>query len=58
MVVAEMKCQMCGKHFETQMLDRDDPNERYRTGSPVRCPKCSSVEIELLRILRRMRSAG
>jgi DNA-directed RNA polymerase subunit RPC12/RpoP len=57
MVVALLKCQMCGKQFEAEMLDRDDPNERQRGGTPIRCPNCGSAEIELLRALRRVRSA-
>jgi DNA-directed RNA polymerase subunit RPC12/RpoP len=58
MVVAVLKCQMCGKQFEAEMLDRDDPNERHRQGTPIRCPSCKSTEIEVLRIVRRLRSAG
>jgi len=58
MVVALLKCQMCGRQFETEMLDRDDPNERHRNGAPIRCPNCSSTRIEVLRTLRRLRSAG
>jgi DNA-directed RNA polymerase subunit RPC12/RpoP len=59
MVLAELKCQMCGKHFETEMLDEDDQNERHRMrmASPVRCPQCRSSQVELLRILRRVHSA-
>ena len=33
MVAAKLKCRMCGTHFETEMLDKDDPNERHRAGS-------------------------
>jgi len=58
MVVAVLKCQMCGHQFQAEMLDRDDPNERHRPGTPIRCPKCNSAEIELLRVVRRLRSAG
>jgi predicted Zn-ribbon and HTH transcriptional regulator len=58
MVVAVLKCQICGKQFEAEMLDRDNPNERRRHGTPIRCPKCNSTQIELLRTLRRVRSAG
>ena len=54
MVVANLKCQMCGAHFEAEMLDKNDPNEQHRGGHPMRCPKCNSLEVELLRILRRM----
>lgn len=58
MVIAVLKCQMCGHQFQAEMLDRDDPNERHRPGTSIRCPKCSSAEIELLRVVRRLRSAG
>jgi DNA-directed RNA polymerase subunit RPC12/RpoP len=56
MVVASFKCQMCGEHFQKEMFDKDDPNERDRHGSPIQCPKCNSREIEVLRILRRIPS--
>lgn len=58
MVRAELKCQMCGKHFEAQMLDEDDPNDRHRIrmAAPVRCPQCHSSQVELLRILGRVQS--
>jgi DNA-directed RNA polymerase subunit RPC12/RpoP len=58
MIVAVLKCQMCGAKFEAEMLDRDDSNERHRHGSPIRCPRCNSTEIEVLRTVRRLRSAG
>jgi predicted Zn-ribbon and HTH transcriptional regulator len=58
MVVAELKCRMCGTHFKAEILDRDDPNERDRRGNPIRCPKCKSTEIEVLRIVRQLRSAS
>lgn len=58
MVVAKLKCQICGTHFEAEILDKDDPTERHREGSPVRCPKCRRSEIELMCVLRRARSAG
>lgn len=53
MVVAQLKCQICGARFEAEILDKDDPNERHRGGSPVRCPKCGRSEIELVCVLRR-----
>ena len=34
MVVAVLKCQMCGKQFEAEMLDRDDPNSTTGKGLP------------------------
>jgi len=54
MVVLEMKCQMCGKRFEVEALDRDDPEERRAQGSPINCPNCGSYEIEKIRPLRRV----
>lgn len=53
MIIAQLKCQMCGERFEAKLLDRDDPAERARAGSPVRCPRCNSHYIETLRRVRR-----
>jgi DNA-directed RNA polymerase subunit RPC12/RpoP len=58
MVVKELKCQMCDTRFELAVLDNDDPDERGRRGSPVRCPRCGSTRIEVVRTVRRMRPAG
>jgi DNA-directed RNA polymerase subunit RPC12/RpoP len=58
MIVVVLKCQMCGKQFEAELLDRDDPNERHRHGMPIRCPRCNSSEIERIRVLRRLRRTG
>ena len=58
MIVAKLKCQMCGTHFEVEILDKDDPQEKYKPGSPVRCPKCNSPEVELLCKLRQTRRVG
>jgi DNA-directed RNA polymerase subunit RPC12/RpoP len=55
MVVALLKCQMCGRQFEAEMLDRGDPNERQRRGTSIRCPECNSTRIEMLRTVRRVR---
>lgn len=52
MVVCELKCQMCNARFECEILDDNDPNER-RGGRPVRCPNCSSQEVEKVRVLRK-----
>lgn len=57
MVVALVKCQICGRHFEVEMLDQADPNERDRHGTQIRCPNCQSAEIEIVRPLRRARPA-
>jgi hypothetical protein len=54
MVVSEMKCGMCGHRFEAKMLDRDDPKEKHEYGVPLRCPKCNSTTVEVLRVLRRV----
>lgn len=53
MVVCELKCQICGTQFQTEILDDEDPRERDRSGSRVCCPKCRSPEIEKVRILQR-----
>lgn len=58
MVVAQLKCQICGARFEAEILDKDNPNERHWGGSPVRCPKCNSPEVELLCKLRQTRRVG
>jgi Zn finger protein HypA/HybF involved in hydrogenase expression len=52
-IVAQMKCQMCGERFEVKLLDRNDPRERNVVGSPVRCPRCHSLEVEMIRQERR-----
>jgi DNA-directed RNA polymerase subunit RPC12/RpoP len=53
MVIRVLKCQMCGTQFEAKVLDRDDPDERQSQGTPVRCPKCGSAQIEIVRTVRR-----
>jgi hypothetical protein len=54
MIVGEMKCQMCGRRFEVEMLDREDPRERHVQGVPVRCPNCNSTAVEKVRVIRRV----
>jgi predicted Zn-ribbon and HTH transcriptional regulator len=56
MIIKVLKCQMCGCRFEAKVLDRDDRNERYREGVPVRCPQCNSMRIEEVGTLRRAAS--
>jgi DNA-directed RNA polymerase subunit RPC12/RpoP len=58
MLTVEFKCQKCGLHFHKEVLDREDPNERYVQGAPLRCPNCNSMLIERLQTLRRVRSGG
>jgi len=53
MVVNEMKCGMCGRRFEVEVLDREDPRERHVQGVPVRCPNCNSNMVETIRAIRR-----
>lgn len=53
MVVNEMKCGMCGRRFEAEMLDREDPRERNVQGMPLRCPSCKSTFVEKVREIRR-----
>jgi len=47
MIVKEFICQRCGHRFVVEILDRKDPDERDRIGSPVCCPKCRSQFVEL-----------
>lgn len=54
MIVGEMKCQMCGRRFEVELLDREDPRERHMPGAPVRCPNCNSQQVEKVRVIRRV----
>ena len=51
MIVAEMRCQICGYSFRLKLLDRENPDERRLQGSPPRCEKCNSTEIEVVRKL-------
>jgi predicted Zn-ribbon and HTH transcriptional regulator len=53
MVICQLKCQICGTEFEREIFDDDNPRERERPGTPVRCPKCKSAEVEKVRLLRR-----
>lgn len=55
MIIAKLKCQMCGTRFEAKVLDRDDPLEHNARGKPVRCPSCGSTRIETI---QRVRQAG
>ena len=57
-IVKILLCQMCGRTFESEALDRDDPNERYQEGIPITCPNCSSPRIEVVRALRRIQPAS
>lgn len=54
MLIREMKCGMCGRRFEVEVLDRDDPKEKQVRGYPVRCPDCHSNMIEKVRDIRRV----
>lgn len=54
MVVCEMKCGMCGRRFEIEVLDRQDPKEKHLPGIPVRCPNCNSKMVEKVRDVRRV----
>jgi len=57
MVVKILLCHICGERFKTEVIDRDDPREQNQVGYPVTCPKCGSPRVEVLRTLRRVRSA-
>ncbi len=54
MIVQEMKCGMCGRRFEVEVLDREDPKEKHVQGYPVRCPNCNSGMVEKVRDIRRV----
>jgi DNA-directed RNA polymerase subunit RPC12/RpoP len=54
MIVREMKCGMCGRRFEVEVLDRDDPKEKHVPGYPIRCPECHSGVVEKVRDIRRV----
>jgi predicted Zn-ribbon and HTH transcriptional regulator len=54
MIIAEMKCQMCGQRFEVELLDREDPKEQHLPGVPVRCPNCKRSTVEEVRMVRRV----
>ena len=54
MIVSEMKCGMCGRRFEAEMLDREDPKERQVQGMPLRCLNCNSTMVEKVRVIRRV----
>lgn len=58
MVVKILLCQMCGERFEAEVLDLEDPSERRQEGRPATCPGCRSPRLEVVRLLRRIRSAG
>jgi len=47
------KCQNCNHRFEAEVLDDDDPKERHRPASRLRCPECRSTFIEVLRTIER-----
>ncbi len=54
MIIGEMKCGMCGRRFEVDMLDREDLRERDVPGVPIRCPNCRSTMVEKVRVIRRL----
>lgn len=56
MVVIEFKCTRCGKRFEVECIDRDDPNEMHRSGGQVICDNenCRSAYVERVRVVRRV----
>lgn len=54
MIVVILRCQMCGKEFEAKVLDECDPSECDRPGRSIRCDKCNSIQLERVRVLRRV----
>ncbi len=36
----------CGQKFTTQIFEKGEAGEKRKPTSPVRCPKCNSIEVE------------
>ncbi|QDT44776.1 hypothetical protein Pan241w_48920 [Gimesia alba] len=53
MLVKQFKCQRCNYRFECEVIDRESPYERFKVGPPVRCPKCDSNMVEVIRVIRK-----
>lgn len=55
MIVAMLKCRMCGHEFELEIIDDDDPKEKHAPRYGIRCPnpRCGSGEISVLRKIRK-----
>jgi DNA-directed RNA polymerase subunit RPC12/RpoP len=51
MVKKEFKCQRCGTKFEIEVFEKGEAEARRQPTAPVRCPKCSSTFIEIVRVL-------
>ena len=54
-VLALLRCTLCGHEFELEVIDDDDPKEKHVNRNPVRCqnPKCRSAEISIVRKISR-----
>lgn len=53
MLLQQFKCQQCNHRFEAEVLDKEEPRERNLPSHPLRCPKCRSSMIEVLRTIER-----
>jgi DNA-directed RNA polymerase subunit RPC12/RpoP len=56
MIVVEFRCTRCGREFEVQCIDREDPREEHDIGGQVRCDneRCRSTYVKRVRVLRRI----
>ena len=66
MVVAQIRCNMCGAlfeelpdlgiaryEFELEILDREDPEERQVCGNEITCPKGRRAETKVVQKIRK-----
>lgn len=49
MVRKEFKCQMCGTRFEIEVFEKGEAEATLQPTAPVRCPKCKSTYIQVIR---------
>jgi len=46
MVKQKFVCRQCGLRFEKEVFEEGEADDKNLRSSPVRCPRCSSVDIE------------
>jgi predicted Zn-ribbon and HTH transcriptional regulator len=39
-------CKKCGYHFQAEVLEEGEAEEKRIRPAPIRCPKCGSQDIE------------
>jgi len=54
MLLKELKCTLCGRRFECEVLEKEEKQERVLPWSPVRCPDCGSTYVTEVRVLRHL----